>query len=300
MASTAVTTEHIQSEFRNVQDHICAFLNDADGVPFREDAWDYGKGSGGGRTRVWEHAKLLEKGGVNFSAIQGASLPPAAATEFKLAPGTPFLATGVSLVLHPWNPYVPTIHMNIRYFEAGDLWWFGGGIDVTPYYPVREEVVAYHRRLKQVCDESGEDYAAHKKNCDEYFFLKHRDETRGIGGTFFDHLKSDKAKNLAYCVNLGRAFPDLYRPFIEAHRNDKHTDAEREFQLYRRGRYVEFNLVYDRGTLFGLQSQGRTESILMSLPATAHWRYDWRPGPGTREAQLTDEYLKPRDWLSLG
>ena len=290
--------DDVQSAFQDVQDHICTFLNEQDGQSYREDRWEYDKGSGGGRARVWEHANLLEKGGVNFSGLRGESLPPSAATEIQIPADTPFLATGVSLVLHPWNPHVPTVHMNIRYFEAGEVWWFGGGIDVTPYYPVLEQVVAYHRRLKALCTECGYSYGEHKKACDAYFYLKHRGETRGVGGTFFDHLRDDKQKAFDYCVALGKAFPELYGPFVAANREREHTDAQREFQLYRRGRYVEFNLVYDRGTLFGLQSQGRTESILMSLPATAHWRYDWRPEPGTPEAALTDDYLKPRDWLA--
>ncbi|MCH7958790.1 MAG: oxygen-dependent coproporphyrinogen oxidase [Candidatus Hydrogenedentes bacterium] len=294
-----IDADAIQKGFREVQTHITDFLVEADGQPFREDKWDYDKGPGGGITRVWEHSTLLEKGGVNFSAIHGASLPASAATQFKIPEGTPFLATGVSMVLHPWNPHIPTVHMNIRYFEAGERWWFGGGIDMTPYYPVKAQVIEYHQALKAICDESGEPYALHKKQCDEYFFLTHRDEMRGVGGTFFDHLQDDKEKHYAYCKNLGLAFPNLYRPFVEANRDRRHTDAEREFQLYRRGRYVEFNLVYDRGTLFGLQSKGRTESILMSLPATAHWRYDWHPEPGTPEAELTDFFLKPQDWADM-
>lgn len=292
-------TDEIQAGFREVQDHICNFLSAQDGVRYTEDRWDYAKGTGGGVTRVWERATTIEKGGVNFSGIHGASLPESAATQFKLPDGTPFFATGVSLVIHPWNPHIPTIHMNIRYFEAGDLWWFGGGIDVTPYYAVRDQVIAFHKAVRKVCEESGEDYAIHKKACDEYFFLKHRGETRGIGGIFYDHLNTSKEKNFDFCVRLGKAFTDLYRPFIEANRGRKHTAEQREFQLYRRGRYVEFNLVYDRGTLFGLQSQGRTESILMSLPAEAHWKYDWHPEPGTPEAELTEVYLRPRDWANM-
>jgi len=289
----------IQEGFKEVQDIICDFLSDENGARYREDLWEYDKGSGGGRTRVWELSKLLEKGGVNFSGIRGKGLPAAAATQIRVPADAPFLATGVSLVIHPWNPHIPTIHMNIRYFEAGDVWWFGGGIDVTPYYPVKEQVIEFHQALKAICDESGYSYDEHKKACDEYFFLKHRGEMRGIGGTFFDHLRDDREKAFNYCVALGKSFPNLYRPFIEANRDKRHTDEEREFQLYRRGRYVEFNLIYDRGTVFGLQSQGRTESILMSLPATAHWRYDWHPEPGTREHELTDYYLKPRDWAGM-
>ncbi len=289
----------IQDAFKHVQNVICDFLTEEDGVKYHEDRWDYHKGTGGGITRVWEGANLLEKGGVNFSGIRGDSLPSAAATQFKLPDGTPFHATGVSLVIHPFHPFIPTIHMNIRYFEAGDMWWFGGGIDLTPYYPVLAEVIEFHTALKAICDESGASYDAHKKACDEYFYLKHRGETRGVGGIFYDHLRENKQQHLDYCVNLGLAFPNLYRPFIEAHRNDAYEDAHREFQLYRRSRYVEFNLVYDRGTLFGLQSEGRTESILMSMPALAKWRYNWHPEPGTPEYELTDFYLKPQDWVNM-
>lgn len=289
----------IQEGFKEVQDGICDFLTEEDGQKYSEDNWDYDKGDGGGRTRVWEHSNLLEKGGVNFSGIRGTSLPAAAATQIQVPDGTPFLATGVSLVLHPWNPHVPTIHMNIRYFEADEVWWFGGGIDVTPYYPVLDQVVEFHQALKAICDESGYSYAEHKKNCDEYFYLPHRGEARGVGGTFYDHLQDDKEKAFNYCLALGHAFPNLYRPFVEANRDEEYTKDQRDFQLYRRGRYVEFNLVYDRGTLFGLQSQGRTESILMSLPATATWRYNWHPDKGTPEYELTDYYLKPQDWVNL-
>lgn len=289
----------IQDTFKKIQDHICTFLNDENGADYNEDLWEYGKGTGGGRTRVWENGPLLEKGGVNFSGLRGESLPQSAATEFEIPPNTPFLATGVSMVIHPWNPHIPTIHMNIRYFEAGEVWWFGGGIDVTPTYPVKDQIIEYHQALKAICDESGYSYAEHKKKCDEYFYLKHRGEARGVGGTFYDHLRDDKEKAFNYCVALGMAFPNLYRPFIEGNRDKRHTDEEREFQLYRRGRYVEFNLIYDRGTIFGLQSNGRTESILMSLPATAKWRYNWTPEPGTREHELTEYYLQPQDWANM-
>ena len=291
--------QQIQDAFKDLQDRICDFLNEENGEPYYEDLWEYDKGSGGGRTRVWENGPLLEKAGVNFSGIRGNSMPQSAATQIEIPADTPFLATGVSLVIHPWSPHIPTIHMNVRYFEAGDGWWFGGGIDLTPTYPVRAQVVEFHQALKAICDESGYSYDEHKKNCDEYFFLKHRGEMRGIGGTFYDHLRDDKDKAFAYCVNLGMAFPNLYRPFVEGNREKTTTDAQREFQLYRRGRYVEFNLIYDRGTTFGLQSQGRTESILMSLPATATWRYNWQPEPGTPEHELTDFYLQPQDWANM-
>jgi coproporphyrinogen III oxidase len=291
--------ETIQQEFKNVQNDICAFLDENNDKPYREDLWEYEKGNGGGITRVWSGGDLIEKGGVNFSAIRGTSLPPSAATQFDIPEGTGFLATGVSLVIHPWSPFVPTIHLNIRYFEAGDVAWFGGGIDLTPCYPKKEQIIQFHRTLRDVCDKSGHDYAEDKAACDEYFYLLHRDETRGVGGIFFDHLKDDLDSHFRYALNLGYAFRDLYRPFIEANRNTSYTDAQRDFLLYRRGRYVEFNLVYDRGTIFGLQSIGRTESILMSLPATANWKYDYHPEPDTPEYELTDFYLKPQDWANM-
>jgi coproporphyrinogen III oxidase len=287
----------ITQAFRKVQDAICDFLS-AEDQPYREDPWEYGNGKGGGLTRIWQDGPLLEKGGVGFSAIEGSSLPASAATQFKIAPGTSFFATGVSLVMHPRNPHVPTIHMNVRYFEAGDVWWFGGGIDLTPYYPRQEDVAGFHRALRDLCRAQGRDYAAMKKNCDEYFFLKHRGEARGVGGLFFDHLRADKAADQAWVEALGTAFPDLYRPFLAA-RNRPAGDAQRQFQLYRRARYVEFNLLHDRGTLFGLQSGGRTESILMSMPPLARWEYGYRPEPGSAEEKLTEYYLKPRDWADL-
>jgi coproporphyrinogen III oxidase len=294
-----MNASEIQEAFKKVQDRICAFLNEHNGQPYQEDLWQYEKGSGGGRTRVWDGGDLIEKGGVNFSGIEGGSLPPSAATQFQLPDGTPYTATGVSLVIHPWSPHVPTIHMNIRYFEAGPKAWFGGGIDLTPTYPVKEQCIGFHKKLNEVCDQSGHDYAKDKKTCDDYFYLKHRDETRGIGGIFFDHLQDDLEKHFNYCLNLGNAFNDLYDPFIVGNRDKEYTDEQRDFQLWRRGRYVEFNLVYDRGTIFGLQSQGRTESILMSLPAVAHWKYNHQVEPGTPEAELTDFYLKPQDWVGM-
>jgi coproporphyrinogen III oxidase len=293
-------SEKIQEGFKDVQNDICGFLNEHNDKSYEEDLWTYEKGNGGGITRVWADGDFIEKGGVNFSAIRGTSLPASAATQFKIPEGTEFLATGVSLVIHPWSPFVPTIHMNIRYFEAGDVAWFGGGIDLTPCYPVKEQVIGFHKTLKKVCDSSGQDYAKDKETCDNYFFIPHRDETRGIGGLFFDHLREDLDKHFQYALNLGYAFKDLYRPFIEGNRDTTYTDAQREFLLYRRGRYVEFNLVYDRGTIFGLQSKGRIESILMSLPATVQWKYNFHAEPGTPEHELTEFYLKPQDWVGMG
>ena len=279
--------------FRKVQDHICAFLSGVD-APYREDAWSYA-GGGGGITRVWEEGPLLEKGGVGFSAIQGDSLPPSAATQFNIAPGTRFTATGVSLVLHPRNPHVPTIHMNIRYFEAGEVRWFGGGIDLTPYYPLENQVVGFHQALQGLCVAHGRDYQGFKQACDAYFFLKHRGEARGIGGLFFDHLQLDKQKDLSFAEALGLGFPDLFKLFLE-NQAEPYTQKQRDFQLYRRARYVEFNLLHDRGTLFGLQSGGRTESILMSMPPLAKWTYGYTPESGSPEEKLTAYFLKPRDW----
>lgn len=299
---TAVAADaDIEAAFRAVHDRISVFLEAADGHACVEDRWRYERGSGGGISRVWEGAALLEKAGVNFSAIRGESLPtPAAAgaAPFQVPSDTPFFATGVSLVIHPLNPHVPTIHMNIRYFEAGDRWWFGGGMDLTPYYPAREQVIAFHRALRTLCEQHGEDYAAHKQACDAYFTIRHRGEMRGVGGIFFDHLHADKRRHLAFCEALGNAFPGIYGPIIEANRHRPYTPAQREFQLIRRSRYVEFNLIYDRGTLFGLQSGGRIESILISMPPMARWRYDWRPEPGSPEEELVEHFLRPRDWAN--
>ncbi|MDB5050013.1 MAG: putative coproporphyrinogen oxidase, aerobic [Fibrobacteres bacterium] len=284
----------VTTAFRGVQDRICDFLVGEDQA-YREDAWTYASGAGGGITRIWEGGPLLEKGGVGFSAIEGTSLPPSAATQFKIPPGTPFYATGVSLVMHPRNPHVPTIHMNIRYFQAGEVSWFGGGMDLTPYYPEESQVVGFHRALRDLCNRHGRDYTAFKRACDEYFVLKHRGEARGVGGLFFDHLQNGQEQDLAFTEALGLAFPDLYRPFLSA-RDRPVTEKERDFQLYRRSRYVEFNLLWDRGTLFGLQSGGRTESILMSMPPLAKWVYGFQPEPGSPEERLTGYFLKPRDW----
>jgi coproporphyrinogen III oxidase len=288
----------IEAAFRAVHDRISGFLEAADGSACVEDAWRYECGSGGGISRVWEGPGLIEKGGANFSAIRGDTLPAAAAAPFQVPPSTPFTAMGVSLVIHPLNPHVPTVHMNIRYFEAGDRWWFGGGMDLTPYYPVREQVIAFHRALRKLCEEHGENYAAQKRACDDYFTIRHRGEMRGVGGIFFDHRREDKAEHLEFCEALGNAFPEIYGPMIDANRRLPYTEGQREFQLHRRSRYVEFNLIYDRGTLFGLQSGGRIESILMSMPPLARWRYNWEPKPGSPEAELVECYLKPRDWAN--
>lgn len=294
-----MTPERVETTMRTIHNAITTHLTVLDGHPPLEDEWDYAAGDGGGISRIWEESSLIERGGVNFSAIHGEALPEAAATQFSIDPDTPFFATGVSLVVHPWNPHVPTIHMNVRYFEAGHRWWFGGGIDLTPYYPVFDEVAAFHRQLKRLCDSVNADYETYKRHCDDYFHIRHRGERRGVGGIFFDHLQHDAEAHHALIERLGMSFGNLYRPFVDEHRHDPETDDERFFQLYRRGRYVEFNLVYDRGTKFGLQSSGRIESILMSMPGTACWRYDWEPEPGSPEELVQNFYLQPQDWLRV-
>ena len=288
----------IQEEFKKVQDHIIKELQNIGVGVYKEDLWDYDKGQGGGRSRLWENDSILEKAGVNFSAIEGGTLPPSALASMKLPENTPYKATGVSLVLHPQNPFIPTIHLNVRYFECGAKWWFGGGVDLTPYYTNKEDVVDFHQQLFDFCGKHQADYKTLKRKCDEYFFLPHRDETRGVGGLFFDHLNTDRESNFTLCKNLGMLLPNLIIPFIKSYAQKNFTPQQREFQKIRRGRYVEFNLLFDRGTHFGIQSGGRTESILMSLPSEVSWRYDWKATEGSREAELKD-YLKPTNWLNL-
>jgi coproporphyrinogen III oxidase len=289
-----------QEFFTGLQDRICKALEEADGeAGFREDLWQR-EGGGGGRTRVMEDGGVFEKAGVNFSAVEGV-LPEAFAAKIAEgldnAEGREFFAAGISLVLHPRNPYVPTVHANFRYLEKGNAAWFGGGADLTPYYPFREDVVHFHRTFKEACDRHDPDYYPRfKKWCDEYFFIKHRNETRGAGGIFFDYLQGDPDKVFAFVRDAGEAFLPAYLPIVERRRGVEYAEREREFQLIRRGRYAEFNLVYDRGTLFGLETRGRTESILMSLPPLARWNYDYRPEPGTAEAEAW-EYFKAREWL---
>lgn len=270
---------------------------------FVEDKWDREEG-GGGRTRVLTSGKVFESAGINFSHVYGDKLPPAATALRPELAGRDFQAMGVSLVIHPHNPYVPTSHANVRFFLAekeGEepVWWFGGGFDLTPYYPFEEDVIHWHQTSKDACDPFGEDaYPKYKKWCDEYFYLKHRDETRGVGGLFFDDLNEEGFdQSFAFMQSVGDHYVKAYQPIVNKRKEMPFGERERDFQLYRRGRYVEFNLVFDRGTLFGLQSGGRTESILMSLPPLVKWRYNWQPESGSPEADLYENYLKPREWL---
>jgi len=309
-----------------LQDKICKGLESVDGkASFQEDNWQREEG-GGGRTRVIRDGGVFEQGGVNFSEVWGDSLPASILMQRPEGAGHKFYATGTSMVLHPRNPYVPTVHLNYRYFEAGPVWWFGGGADLTPYYPFAEDAQHFHHTLKASCDRHNpEYYPAYKKWCDEYFYLKHRQEARGIGGIFFDyqnnqgqlyagsnseglaHQHSQKVGKInhnwedifALVQSCGNAFLPSYIPIVERRKNMEYGERERNFQLYRRGRYVEFNLVYDRGTVFGLQTNGRTESILMSLPPLTRWEYGYQPEKGSPEAELTDFYLQPRDWANF-
>jgi coproporphyrinogen III oxidase len=286
--------------FRSLQDRICGALEALDGAAcFREDAWRR-EGGGGGRTRVLADGAVFEKAGVNFSDVFGQMSPEFA----KQVPGAglDFTAAGISLVLHPRNPLVPTVHANFRFLTKGEKQWFGGGADLTPYYPFREDVIHFHRTWRDVCAHHAElvDYPRLKKWCDDYFYLPHRGEPRGVGGIFFDYLEGDLERVFAFVRDCGDAFLGAYLPSAERRKDLPYGERERAFQEFRRGRYVEFNLIYDRGTLFGLKTGGRTESILMSLPPVARWLYDFHPEPGSREAELYDVYLKPRDWAAEG
>ncbi|MGD2113989.1 MAG: oxygen-dependent coproporphyrinogen oxidase [Acidobacteriota bacterium] len=294
--------DRVRDYLTGLQDRITAALEEEDGERFREDAWERPAG-GGGRSRVLEGGGLFEKAGINFSEVAGEGLPASATARRPELAGRSFRAMGVSLVLHPENPHVPTSHANVRFFlaeKAGEppVWWFGGGFDLTPYYPFEEDARHWHRVAREACTPFGEDvYPRFKAWCDEYFYLQHREEARGVGGLFFDDLDEwGFERCFAFMRSVGDAFLPAYLPIVRKRRGIAWGEREREFQLYRRGRYVEFNLIYDRGTLFGLQSGGRTESILMSLPPLVRWDYDRHPEPGSREARLT-EMLKPRDWL---
>ncbi len=296
-------TAEIKQYFVGLQDSIVAKLESLDGKPFHSDTWTRPQG-GGGISKLIEEGNLLERGGVNFSHVFGQKLPPSASANRPEIAGRTFEAMGVSLVLHPRNPYVPTVHMNVRFFaatknQAEAVWWFGGGMDLTPYYGFDDDCVHFHSVCKQALTPFGPDvYPDYKAWCDRYFFLKHRNEPRGIGGVFFDDLCSpDFATCFALTRSVGDHFLEAYTPIVARRRENGYGERERDFQAYRRGRYVEFNLVYDRGTLFGLQSGGRTESILMSLPPVVKWRYDWAPEPGSSEARLYDVFLTGRDWV---
>jgi coproporphyrinogen III oxidase len=306
----------VKSYLLSLQDRICAGLEQADGTAkFREDAWTRPGGGGGGRTRILTEGTVFEKAGVAFSHVTGTKLPPSATAHRPDLAGRPWEALGVSLVIHPRNPHVPTSHANVRFFCASPAasgseienrdskienptWWFGGGFDLTPYYGVEADAIHWHQTARAAVAPFGEAlYPRFKQHCDEYFFLKHRAEPRGIGGLFFDDFNElGFERSFALMRAVGDAYLPAYQPIVAARKATPYGDRERQFQLYRRGRYVEFNLVWDRGTLFGLQSGGRTESILMSLPPLVRWDYDWKPEPGSPESKLYDVFLKPRDW----
>jgi coproporphyrinogen III oxidase len=291
-----------------LQERICLALEGQEQErQFREDVWEHARGGGGGRSRVLSEGAVLEQAGVNFSHVKGEQLPAAATAKRPELTGLNFEALGVSLVIHPLNPFVPTSHMNVRCFVAGTdrehpVWWFGGGFDLTPYYGFREDAVHWHKTAFDACKDFGDDvYFRYKKWCDEYFFIRHRDETRGVGGLFFDDLNQPNfVRCFEFLRSVGDHFLPAYLPILERRKLMEFGERERDWQLYRRGRYVEFNLVYDRGTLFGLQSGGRTESILMSLPPMVAWRYNYTPQPGSAEAELYKNYLGARDWLGGG
>lgn len=294
----------VRAYLLDLQDRICAALAAEDGGPaeFRTDAWERAEG-GGGRTRILAEGGVFEKAGVAFSHVRGAQLPPAATARRPELAGQPWEALGVSLVIHPRNPHVPTSHANVRFFLAGaagaePVWWFGGGFDLTPYYGHEEDAVHWHRTARAALAPFGDElYPRFKAECDRYFFLRHRNEPRGIGGIFFDDFHAlGFPRSFALLRAVGDAYLPAYRPIVARRKGLPYGERERRFQLYRRGRYAEFNLVWDRGTHFGLQSGGRTESILMSLPPLVRWDYDWRPEPGSPEARLHEVFLQPRDW----
>ena len=298
-------TQAILDYLLDLQHRICAGLEAEDGqATFEQDTWEREGDGGGGRTRVLTNGAVFEQAGVNFSHVTGGSLPASATAHRPELAGRTFEAMGVSLVIHPHNPYAPTSHANVRFFIAekegeDPIWWFGGGFDLTPYYPFEEDVLHWHTVSKAACDPFGDDvYDRYKKWCDEYFFLKHRGETRGVGGLFFDDLNEwGFERCFEFMQSVGDHYLEAYRPIVAKRKDTPFGERERDFQLYRRGRYVEYNLVYDRGTLFGLQTGGRTESILMSLPPLVKWRYDWKPESGSPEAKLYDGFLHPRNWL---
>ncbi|MCD0502049.1 oxygen-dependent coproporphyrinogen oxidase [Bordetella petrii] len=300
-----IPVSDVHAYLTGLQSRIVQALEQAGGEPLRTDTWTRAEG-GGGISRLIEGGQLLERGGVLFSHVHGNQLPPSASAHRPELAGRSWQAMGVSLVLHPRNPYIPTTHMNVRMFVAAarpghdenDVFWFGGGLDLTPYYAYEDDARHFHRTCRDALDPHGPDYySRYKRWCDEYFYLKHRQEMRGVGGIFFDDL-NEPGFDASYALlrSVGDAFLPAYLPLVQRHRDTPYGQAQRDFQAYRRGRYVEFNLVFDRGTLFGLQSGGRTESILLSMPPMAQWRYDWHPAPGTPEAALNG-FLQPRDWV---
>jgi coproporphyrinogen III oxidase len=305
MTDNAVSISAVESYLRGLQLKIVSTLEQVDGQQkFLHDSWER-PGGGGGESRVLSGGGVFEQAGVGFSHVFGDQMPASATKSRPELAGRSFQAMGVSLVLHPENPYVPTTHANVRFFVAENdddapVWWFGGGFDLTPYYPFHEDVVAWHEQAKAACDPFGDDvYPRFKKWCDDYFFLKHRDETRGVGGLFFDDFNEfGFDRSFEFLRSVGDNFLEAYVPIVKARRDHPYGDRQKHFQLYRRGRYVEFNLLYDRGTMFGLQSGGRTESILMSLPPQVRWEYNWRPEPDSAEEILYSTYLKPQPWLS--
>ena len=302
--SVAPDKTAVKAFLLDLQERICAALEAEDGgATFVEDGWERAEG-GGGRSRVLTEGKVIEKGGVNFSHVFGSQMPPSATANGPELAGRSFEARGVSLVIHPYNPKVPTSHANVRFFIAekegeAPVWWFGGGYDLTPYYGNETDCCHWHETAQAACVPFGEQlYPRFKKWCDDYFYLKHRDEPRGVGGLFFDDFNDlGFDRSFAFMRSVADSFIDAYRPIMARRKDEAYGERERQFQLYRRGRYVEFNLVFDRGTLFGLQTGGRTESILMSLPPLVRWDYDWQPEPGSAEADLYDNYLKTREWV---
>ncbi|MDX9951959.1 MAG: oxygen-dependent coproporphyrinogen oxidase [Methylophilaceae bacterium] len=301
-----MNTQAVFEYLQNLQNRIVEAVQMVDGKHFLHDSWQRPEG-GGGTSCMLEEGNVFERAGIGFSHVMGSKLPPSASAAHPEAAGRAWEAMGVSLVFHPRNPYVPTVHMNVRFFVAkapngsqdADIWWFGGGMDLTPYYGFEEDAVHFHRTCRDALDPFGKElYPQFKKECDDYFYLKHRKEPRGIGGIFFDDFHQlGFEQSFAMLKSVGDAFINAYLPIVQRRKDSPYGERERDFQAYRRGRYVEFNLVYDRGTLFGLQSNGRTESILLSMPPIVKWRYDWRPADGSAEAKLYSDFLTARDWL---
>lgn len=291
--------EDLAGALRAMQDEICDAMTAIDGRPFATDEWQREEG-GGGVSRVLENGGVLEKAGVMFSAINGTAIPSVVLKDNPdIAPGTPYFATGISLIFHPLNPYVPTVHLNVRYFEVAGVYWYGGGMDLTPYYPEREDCIHFHRTIKACCDRYDPAYYPRfKEECDRYFYLRHRGEARGIGGIFFNYLKDERQRTREFILDLGKVLLDSYLPLVEKRRATPYGEQERAFQCYRRGRYVEFNLLYDQGTMFGLQSGGRTESILVSMPPVVNWRYNWQARHDSPESRLVTDFLVPQDWAA--